>query len=165
MLGEKLKQLRLTKKLTLEELATKLNLNYPETVNFNKGKLSKWENNKEEPKLSSIRLLADFYNVSIDSFYDRELDSDSNSDINIIYNKLESKRQTKVYDFAKKELEEQEAYNIVEISAKKEKRKHMTLAAHDPEPDREITEEEIDKIHDYLDELDAEYDRKNNIDK
>lgn len=75
MIGESLKKLRLSKKLTLEKLAELLNARYPGTVNFNKGKLSKWENEKEEPKLSSIRIMADFYNISIDDLYSGNLNN------------------------------------------------------------------------------------------
>ncbi|MFS7259418.1 helix-turn-helix domain-containing protein [Carnobacterium divergens] len=69
MIGETMKQLRKNRKLTLEQLANELNQRYPDTMNFNKGKLSKWENGKEEPKLSSIRILADYYGIAIDDFY------------------------------------------------------------------------------------------------
>lgn len=69
MIGEKLKELRSSKNLTLEELASQLNKQYPDTVKFSKGKLSKWENNKEEPKLSSARILADFYNIKIEDLF------------------------------------------------------------------------------------------------
>lgn len=69
LIGDKLKQQRIERHLTLEELAKQLNEKYPNTAKFNKGKLSKWENNKEEPKLSSARILADFYNLKIDDFF------------------------------------------------------------------------------------------------
>lgn len=69
-LGEKLKQLRKDKNITLEELAIKLNstvkLDERDIISFNKGKLSKWENDKEEPKLSGLKYVADFYGVLID---------------------------------------------------------------------------------------------------
>lgn len=110
MIGNKLKELRLNKKFTLEELANKLNELYPHTVNFNKGKLSKWENGKEEPKLSSVRILADYYNISIDSLY-----KETNEDIYAIYNQLEKPRQSKVYKYAEHQLEEQNkkvAFNV-----------------------------------------------------
>ncbi|HAP5311169.1 TPA: helix-turn-helix transcriptional regulator [Enterococcus faecalis] len=103
-----MKKLRLDQHLTLEELANTLNKKYPNTVNFNKGKLSKWENGKEEPKLSSIRILADFYNIRIDDFY---ADNPKFSSIEIIYNQLEPPRQQKVYNFAENQLEEQEKEN------------------------------------------------------
>lgn len=74
MIGETIRTLRKNENLTLEELANKLNKIYPDTVNFNKGKLSKWENGKEEPKLSSLKILADYFDVSIDDIiYDAQL--------------------------------------------------------------------------------------------
>ncbi|EAC8477252.1 XRE family transcriptional regulator [Listeria monocytogenes] len=72
MLGKKIQQLRKNRNMTLEELAADLNKNYPDTLNFNKGKLSKWENEKEEPKLSSARILADYFGVSLDYLLERE---------------------------------------------------------------------------------------------
>ncbi|MCD3373122.1 helix-turn-helix domain-containing protein [Streptococcus equi] len=72
MIGNKIKELRKSHKMTLEELADNLNKKYPNTINFNKGKISKWENNKEEPRLSSVKILADFFNVSLDYFNDEE---------------------------------------------------------------------------------------------
>jgi transcriptional regulator with XRE-family HTH domain len=62
--GQKLKELRISKKLTQEDLAKALNLKYG--TNFNKGMISKWENDKEEPRISSVRYLAHFFNVSLD---------------------------------------------------------------------------------------------------
>ncbi|WP_331274378.1 helix-turn-helix transcriptional regulator [Streptococcus equi] len=56
MIGNKIKELRKSHKMTLEELADNLNKKYPNTINFNKGKISKWENNKEEPRLSSVKI-------------------------------------------------------------------------------------------------------------
>lgn len=104
MLGNKLKQLRLAKNLTLEQLANSLNSKYPETVNFNKGKLSKWENDREEPKLSSIRILTDFYGLTIDDLY--HLDS---HDCNIfsIYDQLNETNKKLTCEFANKKLKEQ----------------------------------------------------------
>lgn len=111
MIGESLKKLRLSKKLTLEKLAELLNTRYPGTVNFNKGKLSKWENEKEEPKLSSIRIMADFYNISIDDLYSGNLNNinvpTTLSQINETSEKLEEKRQVVVLNVATKELQEQ----------------------------------------------------------
>lgn len=74
--------------------------------------MSKWENGKEEPKLSSIRILADFYNIRIDDFY---ADNSKFSSIETIYNQLEPPRQQKVYNFAENQLEEQEKENKQKI--------------------------------------------------
>lgn len=105
MIGDKIKELRKSHKLTLEELAENLNKKYPDTINFNKGKISKWENNKEEPRLSSVKILADFFSVSLDYFNNEE---NERPQILSIYSQLEQPRQEKVLDYAKEQLKEQE---------------------------------------------------------
>lgn len=110
MIGESIRRLRKEKKLTLEELANNLNSMYPDTLNFNKGKLSKWENEKEEPKLSSIRIIADYFGISIDSMYT----GDTQNNILTLYNKLNDKRKNKVLAYAKKQLNEQDN-NIIQL--------------------------------------------------
>lgn len=165
MLGDKIKAFRLSQKMTLDELSTKLNNQYPNTVNFNKGKLSKWENGKEEPKLSSMRILADFYNVSIEDFY---VDKPT---ISTIYNQLESDRKKEVYEFAENQLRDQNAKNIFtykpesEESCAAEEGSIYTIAAHSDDPHRKVNEEELKEINNFLDELDAKYDAKNNKNK
>ena len=70
-IGKKLKMLRSKSDLSLDELATNLNKSVSKDeeqyIMFNKGKLSKWENDREEPKLSALKYVADFYDVSVDS--------------------------------------------------------------------------------------------------
>ena len=109
MIGNRIKELRKSHNLTLEELADTLNKKYPDTINFNKGKISKWENNREEPRLSSVKILADFFDVPLDYFNGNEVE------ILPIYNKLEKPRQEKVLSYAKEQLEEQENSNIISI--------------------------------------------------
>ena len=106
MIGNKIRELRKKHNLTLDELANNLNNRYPDTINFNKGKISKWENDKEEPRLSSVRVLADYFDVPLDYFNGNE------AKILPIYNKLEEPRQEKVLNYAKEQLEEQENSNI-----------------------------------------------------
>lgn len=101
MIGQKLKFLRKSKKLTLDEMARQLNEKYPNTFNFNKGRLSKWENGKDEPRLSSIVIIADFFGVSVDYFADRQ------TEIQGIFDELQPKRQSRVIDFANEQLEQQ----------------------------------------------------------
>ena len=115
MIGNKIKELRKSNKLTLVELADNLNRKYPGTINFNKGKISKWENNKEEPRLSSVKILADFFNVPLDYFNDEEVEQPQ---ILTIYNQLEDDRQEKVVQFAQEQLAEQN--KVVSIFEKKE---------------------------------------------
>ena len=112
MIGTKIRELRKNNKLTLEELADALNQKYPNTINFNKGKISKWENNKEEPRLSSVKIIADFFDVPLDYFNDTP---DSHPEILTIYNQLEEPKQEKVLDYAKEQLEEQNSSKIVSI--------------------------------------------------
>lgn len=64
-LGTKIKNYRKSRNMTLEQLANALNKNDP-SLKITKGRLSRWENNKEEPKLSSLKTLADYFNVSLD---------------------------------------------------------------------------------------------------
>lgn len=109
MIGNKIRELRKKHNLTLDELANNLNNRYPDTMNFNKGKISKWENDKEEPRLSSVRVLADYFDVSLDYF------NGNDTKILPIYNKLEEPRQEKVLNYAKEQLEEQENSNIISM--------------------------------------------------
>lgn len=109
MIGNKIRELRKKHSLTLDELANNLNNRYPDTMNFNKGKISKWENDKEEPRLSSVKILADYFDVPLDYF------NGNGAEILPIYNKLEKPRQEKVLSYAKDQLEEQESSNIIPI--------------------------------------------------
>lgn len=63
-IGNILKELRLEKGLTLEELANDLNKKY--NLKLNKGMISKWEGNKSEPTFKYTKFLAEYYSVSVD---------------------------------------------------------------------------------------------------
>lgn len=63
-LGEKLKKLRIEKKLSQDKLCDSLNKKY--NTNINKGMISKWENNREEPRMEFMRNFALFFKVSLD---------------------------------------------------------------------------------------------------
>ena len=104
MIGNRIKELRKSHNLTLEELADTLNKKYPDTINFNKGKISKWENNREEPRLSSVKILADFFNVPLDYFNGIDIDQ---PEILTIFNQLDEDRQANVVDYATALLNEQ----------------------------------------------------------
>lgn len=104
MIGNRIKELRKSHNLTLEELADTLNKKYPDTINFNKGKISKWENNREEPRLSSVKILADFFNVPLDYFNGIDIDQ---AEILTIFNQLDEDRQADVIDYATVLLNEQ----------------------------------------------------------
>lgn len=102
-LGDNIKYLRKQKGLTQAKMAEKLNEDLSDTVTFNKGKISKWENNKETPHLSSVQVLADFFEVTIDDL----VNHDFTSSIYTIYEDLDSSRQEKVFHFAQYQLDEQ----------------------------------------------------------
>ena len=104
MIGKKIKELRKSHNLTLEELADILNKEYPNTINFNKGKISKWENDREEPRLSSVKILADFFDVPLDYFNGIDIDQ---AEILTIFNQLDEERQANVIDYATTLLNEQ----------------------------------------------------------
>lgn len=62
--GEKLKKLRLKNELSQEELAQRLNKKYG--YKLNKGMISKWENNKVEPRLEALKGIAVFFGETLD---------------------------------------------------------------------------------------------------
>jgi SOS-response transcriptional repressor LexA len=107
MFGQNLKNIRNIKKMTMDEVVSKINKKYEGIIHINKGNLSKWENNKSEPMLSTVNILADFYGICIDDLVSGNFYNENIQDIIEVYNKLEPPRQTKVYNFAESELKEQ----------------------------------------------------------
>ncbi|MFJ8065854.1 helix-turn-helix domain-containing protein [Psychrobacillus sp. NPDC096426] len=59
--GTLLKELRLNRKLTIEQLADSLNSKFGSKIS--KSSISRWENGEADPKLEFVRLLADFFQV------------------------------------------------------------------------------------------------------
>jgi transcriptional regulator with XRE-family HTH domain len=62
--GEQLKDLRNGRGLSQEGLALKLNAEFGSSIN--KGMISKWENDLEEPRLDAARNIALYFNVALD---------------------------------------------------------------------------------------------------
>ncbi|MFT4415289.1 helix-turn-helix domain-containing protein [Fredinandcohnia humi] len=62
--GERIKDLRTNKKLSIDDLVAKLNKIYE--TNISKSMISRYENGQADPKMENVRILADFYNVSAD---------------------------------------------------------------------------------------------------
>lgn len=105
-IGKGLKNLRKNKNMTMEQLANDLNNKYPNLMKLTKGKISKWENEKEEPRLSTAKILAEYFNVKINDLYsDTESTYKEDNDITTVYNQLTPPRQYNVLDFAKHQLE------------------------------------------------------------
>lgn len=57
-IGDKIKQLRLERKMTQDDLAQKLYVS--------RNAISKWENNKGTPSIDNIQSIATMFNISID---------------------------------------------------------------------------------------------------
>lgn len=118
--GKGLKRLRKQSNLTMEELANDLNNKYPDVVKLTKGKISKWENEKEEPRLSSAKVIADYFNVAINELYGEESSSNTLNQINEVASKLKEIRQKRVLAYAEQHLtvqeEEKKGDNIIHFN-------------------------------------------------
>lgn len=62
--GERLRQLRMSKKMSIGELVHELNRIY--NTSISKSMISRYENGTADPKLENIRILADYFKVSAD---------------------------------------------------------------------------------------------------
>ncbi|EOH8748971.1 helix-turn-helix domain-containing protein [Enterococcus faecalis] len=149
--AQRLKNLRETKNLTQTELAEMLGYKNYTTV-------SKWESGDSLPRGKELKLLAEIFNISTDYMLGIEKNIKPVSSIEETYNQLEPERQKIVYDTAKEQLAQQNksSNNVVNIN----KKKYDTLAAHSPDHDKIFTDEEKLKINQFLDKVDADYDRK-----
>ena len=63
-IGAKLKELRITEKLTQQELADKLKIS---RVNY-----TRYETDKVRPDYETLIKLADFYDITLDEIFDRK---------------------------------------------------------------------------------------------
>lgn len=103
---ERLKELRLEAKLTQVEVSKYLNIRQSAYVNYEKG--------TNMPLASNLKKLAQLFNVSI-SYLLGETNVRSAFEIVEIMENLSKSRQEKTLIFARKELEEQEKYNIIQL--------------------------------------------------
>lgn len=62
--SNRLKMLRESKSLTLQELADDINKKY--NLSFTKGMMSKWENGKGSPSITSATFISEYFHVSLD---------------------------------------------------------------------------------------------------
>lgn len=93
--GAKIKTLRKNKKMTQQELGDKVGVSNSAIANYEKG--------FRAPLQDTLFKLAEEFEVSINDFFPPT----QTQDINTIYNNLKPERQTKVYQFAEYQLEEQ----------------------------------------------------------
>lgn len=72
-LGEKIKSLRMSHGLSQAELADELHVS--------RYVISKWENNKSEPDITSLKIISQCFQISIDELLDNVLDSVLSTDL------------------------------------------------------------------------------------
>lgn len=89
---------------------------------ISKSTLSEWISGKYEPKQNNIYILSKVLRVNPTWLMGLEVQKEIKEDITTIYNQLEESRQTRVYNFTKHQLEEQQrvkptAYVISKLSA------------------------------------------------
>ncbi|MCE4994720.1 helix-turn-helix domain-containing protein [Staphylococcus xylosus] len=91
-IGQRLKELRKTNKLTMEQLADVLNNMFPNedgSKSFGKGTISKWENNRVDPAFSSMIKLSKYFNIPLDYLSTGDIDENESSiPKNMIYLEL-----------------------------------------------------------------------------
>jgi len=87
-LGDVLYELRKSQKLTQSDLADSLNRKF--NTKINKSMISKWENNKEVPRMEYIRNVASFFSVSLDYIIGLEenIEPDKLNNVTPIQNRL-----------------------------------------------------------------------------
>lgn len=113
-IGNGIRSLRKKHNLTMEQLANNLNKTFPNSSKFTKSKLSKWENGKEEPRLSSAKLISDYFNVTIDELYNNTAH----------YHSLRNSSEERIYAHIKNDVtaeELEEIKNFIEyVKSKRE---------------------------------------------
>lgn len=74
------------KGLSQGELADKINDKFKTSIN--KGMISKWENDREEPRMETVRNLSTFFNVSLNYLMDLKTDDNSTTEVIDIVNDM-----------------------------------------------------------------------------
>nr|WP_216682590.1 helix-turn-helix transcriptional regulator [Enterococcus innesii] len=113
-----------------------------------------WVKAKTYPRIDKIELLANYFGIDKSDLVEEKSISDRS--IISIYGKLDPNRQEVVYKCAEEQLEEQQKEKIVSLPKKRDAR---DFAAHSDDPNKKVTEEEKERIHDFLDYLDEKHDK------
>lgn len=146
MFSKNLKFLREKKNMEQLELAEMLGRKSSSSI-------SEWEKGKYTPRIGTLNDIAKIFKVDIDDLMTKDLSKNNNSavpSIETIYNQLEKPRQTKVYNFAEQQLEEQNS-NVVHF-LKKEKLPTIKNSASAANPtelvygDTVVEEEEFERV-------------------
>lgn len=107
--GQKIKSLREERFMTQDDLAEKMGTT--------RQTISRYESGSRKTNQDVLFQLAEIFNVSINTFFPNV---ENEFEITTIYNKLEPKRQKKVYSFASEQLKEQN--KVVQINGYKDKK-------------------------------------------
>ena len=108
MFPERIRELRKSKKLSLDKMAEELNNKY--NTKISKSMISRWEHGQTEHKMKYVRILADYFNVASNEIMDTKNDENDSSlkySLLSIYDQLDSERQKKVYNYATTQLSKQ----------------------------------------------------------
>ncbi|MDT2390988.1 XRE family transcriptional regulator [Enterococcus avium] len=142
-IGQRIRNLREMKNMTQTELSQSLGMKTYTTV-------SKWESDDNFPKGRDLKKLSELFGVSSD--YLLGLNTNKNvSSIETLYNQLEKPRQTKVYNFAEEQLEEQQKEKVLEFPNKEKiPTVHNSASAANPTElaygDTVVEEEEFERV-------------------
>lgn len=143
IIGHQIHSLRDKHRMTQEDLAMK--------IGVSKQTISNWETGLKTPRMGAIQNLSNLFNVS--KSYIIEGKEENQDEIFAIYNQLDDSRKKEVVEFAK--------YKLVEKNRSNSKENQIfTLAAHSDDPNRIVTDEDLDNINSVLDELDRKFDKK-----
>lgn len=105
-IGSQIKRLRESRNMTQDALAEKLGTT--------RQSISRYESGNRKTNQDMLFDLSDIFNVSINEFFPNTKNKEQN--ISLIYSKLNPTRQTKVYKFAEKQLEEQNRSSVVNMN-------------------------------------------------
>lgn len=99
ILGESIKKLRLNHKMTQSELG--------KLTGFKQNTISQHEKGKRDIDEEDILKYCRAFGISPQVLFDMSSNKRTSKELSIIYNKLDSNRQSKVYDYASRQLDEQ----------------------------------------------------------
>lgn len=142
IIGHQIHSLRDKHRMTQEDLAIK--------IGVSKQTISNWETGLKTPRMGAIQKLSNLFNVS--KSYIIEGKEENQDEIIAIYNKLDDSRKNEVVQFAKYKLVEQNRSRLNENQI-------YTLVAHSNDPNKIVTDEDLNNINSVLDELDRKFDK------
>lgn len=138
IIGRQIQSLRNKYRMTQEDLASKLGVS--------KQTVSNWETGLKTPRMGAIQKLSNLFNVSKSFIIEGK--QDNQDGLLAIYDQLDDSRKNEVIDFAKFKLVEQNRSQI------------FTLAAHSDDPNKIVSDDDLNNINSALDEMDRKFDKK-----